>query len=486
VSIAALVSACGGSDSGTSTPTPTPTPAPTTLEQVQTLLAQVQSVYATATPTTGAARTAPLDGCFLQNGYTQQALASEVDTDATLFARSNAYQIGLQYSNAAVTAERSATNADGSARTEVDFTYETAYQDGTRVTSKATAVTGSTADLCATPSTGTRWRLLGNQKKVLFDLRARNSRFDNFKLADGTRTGWTLRREVQMLVVDKSNLATYAVVSGPGPAATDGTPFSWKMISPRLLRDDPAFVGKVGQANWLDTDPFRACWASNTAITTADKADCVNMTTSGNNWGYTLAGAADLTQAQVDAADAAFVAQGWQAGGTYTVQVFADDGWKTVNGQAGKTPIATYTTTLSALPYKFAELGNSDVTVIDQVAGTARYPGFDFGAIDPMAGAAILRGTTSQAATATIEPAKAPAGEATLGIASVYTFIQGTNTGATSSWPRTRMYADFYADPGASSVAVTIPAQPAGTKSTTYGEAGVSNHPPAKPGAFKL
>ena len=53
------------------------------------------------------------------------------------------------------------------------------------------------------------------------------------------------------------------------------------------------------------------------------------------------------------------MAQGWTAGGSYTFAVYNDDGWKTINGQAGRTPIATYTTTLKRLPYTFVEMAGS-------------------------------------------------------------------------------------------------------------------------------
>jgi hypothetical protein len=78
-------------------------------------------------------------------------------------------------------------------------------------------------------------------------------------------------------------------------------------------------------------------------------ADCVGQGATGNNWGWT-------TSTPNAAADAGFAAQGWKAGGSYTFAVYSDDGWKTVNGHAGRTPIATYTTTLKRLPYTFVEI----------------------------------------------------------------------------------------------------------------------------------
>ncbi len=42
--------------------------------------------------------------------------------------------------------------------------------------------------------------------------------------------------------------------------------------------------------------------------------------------------------------------------GTYTFKIYNDDGWKTIDGQVGKTPIATYTAQLESLPISFVEM----------------------------------------------------------------------------------------------------------------------------------
>ena len=60
-------------------------------------------------------------------------------------------------------------------------------------------------------------------------------------------------------------------------------------------------------------------------------------------------------------ADSGFDALGFVAGGTYTYKVYNDDGWKTVNGQSTRTPIATYTTTLRTLPYSAVTLAGADI-----------------------------------------------------------------------------------------------------------------------------
>lgn len=483
IAAAALLSACGGGDDKPSTapapvpaPSPAPAPAPaSTLEQVRALLTAVQNGYASSVPSTGAARTAQFDGCYLHNGYTKKIAADEVDSDPAAFARRLAFQIGMQVTNVAVVAERSVTNPDGSTRKEADITYDLNYRDGTRETVRTTAVSGSTAGLCATPTNSSEWRLLGNRRVVDIGLRARNIRTDFYRLSDGASTGSQLRRDVRFLITDPGKVATYVVVSGPGPKPSGATEFSWKMISPRVLRDDPAFAGKVGRANWRDTDFFQACQASanDTAPTPASQADCVNAGTLFTNWGARLNISSNTTQAQIDNADAAFANLGFVAGGSYTVRVYNDDGWKTVNGQSGKTPIATYTLTLDALPYKFSELGNSGLPLIDNaVTGGAGYPSLNLNSVTNATIAATVKGSAPLAATATLVPAKAPVGQPALGIRTVYTFVSGPDAGATGAWPQTRATANFYPAPGSSTVNLTIPAQPAGVQSVGTAEIG--------------
>ena len=474
VGVAIFLTACGGSDDDTVSPPPVVVPpAKTTLQNIQELLASDQAAYSAAVPVTGAAVTALMDGCYLKDGRSKSAVVDLVNADPSAFSKFEAYQIGFTYSNVAVTAERTVTNPDGSSRTEADFSYDIAYKDGSRLTGSTTAVTGSTSGLCASPGTGASWRFLGNQRKAQLELRARNAVTYTMKLADGSDVGTSLRRDIQFRVSDPGKVATYAVVTGPAPVGSDGAAFSWKMISPRILRDDTAFEGQVGRANWLDTDSFQACQAVGTAITAADKADCLKLGSVTNNWGHSLPVSDATTKAELDAADAAFDAQGWQAGATYTVSIYGDDGWKTVNGQAGKTPIATYTQTLIALPYKFGELGGVGGNGVVEAFATGKFPDISDVSIDRAAAAAAMRGAGATA-NLIFDPAVTPAGQAPLALESVSTFVQGTNVGANGSWPRTRLYESFYAAPGSNNLDISILGQPAGTKATSYGEIAVT------------
>ena len=146
---------------------------------------------------------------------------------------------------------------------------------------------------------------------------------------------------------DYNGFAKYMVVTGPGlPSA------GMKMLSPRILRDDPLMAGKRGHiVDWKDRDSFRYCRASNGSVAGADVADCVAQGATSSSPGIF-----NRTAAQ---ADAEFDAMGFVAGGVYTAQVYNDDGWKTINGHATQTPIATYTTTLHRLPYSAVALAGS-------------------------------------------------------------------------------------------------------------------------------
>ena len=149
--------------------------------------------------------------------------------------------------------------------------------------------------------------------------------------------------------------------SSPGPGlglgASLGTPGSLKLLSVRLLRDAPELAGKRGNAvDWRDIDSFRFC--SNSAANNsgpADTVDCVANGGTGNNWG-------SFSNPSAAALDTNFANLNLKAGDSYTIKIYADDGWKTVNGQADKTPIATYTNILRALPFSAATLAGTGVT----------------------------------------------------------------------------------------------------------------------------
>ena len=357
----AILAACGGGGGG-GAPSGAGS-APSIAEQAQAVAGRLDALLQTAIPTTAAAALSIDDGCFLNNGNTKAMLSAEIDADIPEYVAANAYRIGSTRTNIRVTAERNITNADGSARTEADVLYDINYTDGSKdIDAVNTVVTGSTTGLCATPQNSAESRFLGNQRIVGFNVRARNVRNEQYNKTTGAllTQAVTYNNGLQFNVTDPQGLATYAVVTGPGTATVSGvaTTFSIKLVSTRLLKDDPFLAGKPNNfTNWKAADAFRICRAasSNNQVP-ASAADCLNA--GGNSRGVTLpVPTTGLVPPQAIAFfDTEFVKLGFVVGGTYTVKIYNDAGWKTVNGEAGKAPIATYIAVNETLPYTFAQM----------------------------------------------------------------------------------------------------------------------------------
>jgi hypothetical protein len=252
-------------------------------------------------------------------------------------------------------------------------------------------------------------------------------------------------------------VATYAIITGPGlSVSATGAAGSLKLLSVRLLRTAPELAGKVGNAvDWRDTDSWRAC--NNAAITNyaaAETADCVANGANTNTWGY-------YNNASGTALDTSFDALNIKAGDVYTVSVYNDDGWKTVNGQAGKTPIATYTHTLRAVPFSAATLAGTGVTA-DLFA---RFTSTTKTAAE-FATAVRTKAAISVDATWSV-PGAMPDGRVQQ-LGDTYVFEQGrTNTNG-KSWPRSRTILFSYPGAQATSGNFTLPVPVAALVVPTY------------------
>ena len=331
-----------------------------TVNEIKAFMVALDALWATAVPTSGTQALSLHDSCFLGDGRTRAYLISNFDANLTTERARQAELIGSKRVSVQVLALRNLRNLDGSSRREIDVQYDLLYQDGSvAVDVKETLVSGSSAGTpgCTTPQTGDTLRLLGNQRRVGFALQARAIRFERYFLSTGAPVNPSVlyRRDIRFNVTDPLGIATYVVVSGPRPAAdANGTPLSqsWKMVSPRLLRSAPELKGKTGNyVNLLDHDNFRWCAGSEGNLPLASEADCVQWGAPGDNWGITS------TYDNLD--DKAFNDLGWVVGGVYKLDVYNDDGWKTVNGHANSTPIATHYETLKALPSTFVEMAGS-------------------------------------------------------------------------------------------------------------------------------
>jgi len=311
--------------------------------------------------TSGADRLSLTDNCWASNGRTRANYIADYDANLETYQKRDANLVGRKLQNIQVLAVRNSTNPDGSARREIDVQWDVVLTDGSMVRGEfSTLISGSSAGTprCTTPQTGSNLRALGNQQLVGVNARANNMREERYALSNGAPLSPQVRyrREVEWQIVDPMGNATYAIVTGPGPTNTTGGvtyPFSMKFLSPRLLRSAPELLGKAQNfVNWLDDDSFRNCFLNSGAVPVASLVDCTANGGSSTSWGFGFTSTPDA------AADKGFADQGWVAGAVYRFDIYNDDGWKGLNGHAGKTPIATYYDTLDRLPYTFAQMAD--------------------------------------------------------------------------------------------------------------------------------
>ena len=357
IAAVALLAACGGGG-GTVSVAPSTEPA---LAAAKGFLAKLDVLRSSA-PTSSSAYLALSDGCYLADGRSKAYIAADFDADPLAVA-SRQFEIGSTHTAPQVVAERSSANADGSTRREIDIKYVINYKDGTKnETAEETLVSGSSsgakladASTCATPDSKTDWRLYGNRKVVQTSVTAGNERIERTALSTGLPLTPVMfySKYILLGVSDPAKVATYATVTGPGLGRIPlGTPGPLTLLSPRVLRSDPELAGRPGNAvDLLDTDSFRLCSHGGTGSAPAYTANCAAGGGGGFTWGFSSISGATV--------DTVFANLNIKAGDVYTIKVYNDDGWKTVDGQVGKTPIATYTSTLAALPFTAAVLAGT-------------------------------------------------------------------------------------------------------------------------------
>jgi hypothetical protein len=471
----AVLTACGGGGGGDTQPTPAAAPAPAStastgpaLTLAKAFFASYDASLASSIPASGATALALTDGCSLNNGTSKALAVADYDAD-TLRVASRQFEAGSTRSAITVTAERTSTNANNTVRREIDVQYVIDYLDGTKdENATQTLITGSSAgstladgSACNTPQDVASLRFLGNKKVANTFVNASNERVQQLSLATGLdRTPAVLyNRFITLGVRDPAKIATYATISGPGLSSAPGVPATFKLISPRLLRDDPLFTGKNGNfVDWRDTDTFRVCRTVTGSFAAAEAADCVTN-------GVVFAGWGNYGATDPAAQDTAFNALGITAGGVYTVKLYAGTGWKTVNGQATETPIASYTSTLEALPI-------STVALAGTLALPAnKFPVFVTSTVAPPAIATNLRNKTAFSTDLTwTAPGALPDGR-NAGLSALYSFEQGRATTGTAFNPASRQTTLAY--PASTALAATydVPAPVAALVVPTYFEA---------------
>lgn len=440
-----------------------------TVDEVKAFMASFDASYANAVPANGALAFSFNDACYLSNGRDRAWLTADFDANPAETRASEAFRVGAKRSNIQVVALRNRINADGSSRREIDIQYDIVYKDGSSTLAvNETLLSGSSSGTpgCNTAQTATTLRFFGSQRRVAFSLQARASREERYAIATGVALSPSVRyrRDIRISVSDPLGNATYVVVSGPGPAATINgvsVPWSWKMVSPRLMRAAPEFAGKTGNyTNFLDDDGFRYCGISGTGTPVASASDCLTFGAPGDNWGFGYTSTPDAN------ADKGFTDQGWVAGGVYKLDVYNDDGWKTVNGHAGKTPIATYYETLKTLPRTFVEMAGSGPT-------TDSFARLNLGAL----GATGVRNNGVSATPAPINlswnPQPSLSTTQPFRLLQGWEYLEGPKTGVVSpaTWPRLRQLSRTYPGPTATSFANwPVAPLPAGTANRSYFE----------------
>ena len=212
-----------------------------------------------------------------------------------------------------------------------------------------------------------------------------------------------------------------------------------------MLRTAPELAGKPGNVvDWRDIDSWRICQTAVGNAAAAETADCVaNGASIVPIWG-------SHSNASGAALDTSFAALNIKAGDAYTIAVYNDDGWKTVNGQLGKTPIATYTNVLRALPFSAATLAGTGVTadLFARVSSSTK------------TAAEIATAVRGKAAISTdwtwSAPGAMPDGRATQ-LGDTYVFEQGNANANGTAFPRSRQILFSYPGPQATAAKLNIP-----------------------------
>lgn len=448
----------GGNDGGPGAPPPSPAPA--TQELVQNYVQATEALLAQRMPDAASERYALVDECYLGNGSTKAMLMAKWSAAQ---ARNTAHLVGRKMTNVQVLAERKTTNADGSARHEVDIGFDERYTDGSTANGRTqTLVAGSSSGTCATPQTGAALRELGNRRVVGVELVARNRLQVQRKLADGqpAATPYRLRREMVFNVTDPAKVATYAVVtwaSGQAGAA----PLSLKLLSPRIARDAPEMQGVSGNASYADGDSFRTC-RSNSGNTEANaaSADCTTLGVSLSAWGATVT---QLDAQGFATGDAVFSRLGLdREGAEVSFALYADDGWKTVNGQQGRAPIATYTLKIRHAAYPLAQFSERSYPLFVDISPSAA----------DIVAAFKGGGGTAQAE---LQAATPPAGGLPMARSALYSYRQGPKDAAASgpTLIRTASIPGTVAADGKTAT-LAFGGKPAGASATTYAEFGLT------------
>jgi len=441
------------------------------LTEIKALFEREDAMWATSIPEP-AKLGSNADSCYLHDGQNTTELRAEAATDPQ-YPVGIAYRVGAKRNNDEILAIRNTTNADGSARREIDVRYTRKHTDGTSTVILHTLISGSSHGTCASPTNSSTLRFLGNQRLAFVAVRPQITESHSFNINTGAAISQTVNRSFHFRLIDYRKQFTYAVVTGPGPTTTvngQTYPFSLKLLAPQVLRDDPAMVGRRGNSpDWRDDDTFRICRSATSTTPHAVLADCAVSGAQGNLFGTTWSKSTSPTGAE--AADTTFASLG--LGGEYTIALYNDDGWKSINGQAGKTPVASYKVTQKTLPFTLASLaiGNDStgrMPSMDGLFGGNAYSNSILGVLNQTGGPGV------QFVTTAFRGVNAPDGAVFVPLG-YYHFTQGSlaTNASNAFWPTSRTSAfTYFANTTPSGFNTLVPSKDSRVQGISYFEIG--------------
>ena len=412
--------------------------------EIMQMLRDWDKVYATDVPATFAAANALTDSCYLSNGRDIAYNSNEWTVKTDLVRASLRYLVGAARSNLIVDSITKTTNADGSVTRRANIRWDVNFADGTKgLGYRNYLVYGNSAPVCTEFGVGVAgtskegWRFVGEGRRVQTNVNPRSMLFLHRSIVDNSSKGANFRQNrLQFNIFDYRGLGiTYVLVKGPALPAS-----GVKMLMPVTLRDAPELQGKSGNyLNGKTSDQPKMCVyrdVANVVQRDAAQADCV---ANGGGRAYWLLSDSDIAALPADA--------------VYTIALYNDDGWKTVNGQSGKTPVYSYTDTLPQKPFTTAELAESAFPTLTG---------------DSLATLAAFKGTSATVSLA-LTPTTPPSGAKPMAYTGVFAYSEEHPTAA-GYWPSRYQDSQAYLAATATSANSVIPGKLSAADTVGYAE----------------
>jgi hypothetical protein len=412
--------------------------------EIMQMVRNWDKVYASDVPATYDVANVFTDSCYLSDGWDRAYGTSRWAEDLAGQRAANRYRVGATRSNLIVDSIGKTTNADGSVTRRAKVRYDVNYLDGTKaIAAENFLVYGNSAPVCTefglsvagTSKEG--WRFVGEGRRVAANVDPRSMLFVHRSIVDNSSKGANSRQNrLQFNIFDYRGLGiAYVIVKGPALPAS-----GVKMLMPVTLRDAPELQGKTfNYLNGKTSDQPKMCFyrdVANVVQRDAAQADCL---ANGGSRSYWLLSDSDIAALPADA--------------VYTIALYNDDGWKTVNGQSGKTPVYTYTDTLPQKPFTTAELAESAFPILTG---------------DSLATLAAFKGTSATISLA-LTPTTPPSGAKPMAYTGVFAYSE-EHPSTAGYWPSRYQDSQAYPAATATSVNSVIPGKLSGADTVGYAE----------------